>query len=155
MSMPIDKLLKQAGASDDREVLCQILANRINHGSERGGMVSVAQFCALADDIKAWHEWANARDAASVTDAASHPSKEPHMTQKTTPTGKAVYAVPADGVSPSGHQLYTIHDEPVAMADNWKLLDSEQSAQTGVDGVASEGSQAPDNNHGGIGGRTA
>ena len=36
--------------------------------------------------------------------------------------GEAVYAVAEDGVSESGHQLYTIHSQRVPNADNWKLF---------------------------------
>ncbi|NII53540.1 hypothetical protein [Luteibacter sp. SG786] len=42
---------------------------------------------------------------------------------------RAVYAVAADGVSDSGHQLYTIHQKRVPNADNWKLFVSQPSEQ--------------------------
>lgn len=48
-------------------------------------------------------------------------------------TEQFIYAVAADGVSESGDQLYTIHDEPVPMADNWRLVASAiQPAQAHV-----------------------
>jgi len=40
-------------------------------------------------------------------------------------TCRAVYAVVHDGVSDSGHQLYTIHEDRVPNADNWKLFVSQ------------------------------
>jgi hypothetical protein len=58
MTVPIDRLLKQAGELSDEDVLSQILSNRINKGSERGGLISVKQFDALVGDILAWRDWA-------------------------------------------------------------------------------------------------
>lgn len=62
--MDIHKLLRQAAGQTDEVTLCQILSNRIDYGGgAAGAYVSGSQFDALAEDIKTWRDWANARDA--------------------------------------------------------------------------------------------
>lgn len=52
--------------------------------------------------------------------------------------GEAVYAVAEDGVSDSGHQLYTIHDQRVPNADNWKLYQDPAERAAGPAELAAE-----------------
>ena len=64
--------------------------------------------------------------------AASQPAPEPEI----------VYAVPSDHSDGQGRQLYTITDEPIPMADNWRLK-SHPSAKKQWMRAASQPAQEP------------
>lgn len=61
------------------------------------------------------------RDPPVAHEPEVHEPAEPKL-ENACPHLACVYAVPAEGSSHSGHQLYTIHDEPVPLADNWRLM---------------------------------
>ncbi|WP_291774847.1 hypothetical protein [Luteibacter sp.] len=64
-----------------------------------------------------------------VVPFASQPAEQPRGEPAHV---KFVYVVAADAVSDGGHQLYTLHDEPVPMADNWRLVDPVSKSEQAV-----------------------
>lgn len=55
--MDIERLLRQARGLSDSDVLSMVLSNRIDMGSEAGGLISGAQFPKLIEDLQRWRVW--------------------------------------------------------------------------------------------------
>ena len=54
--MDVDRLLKLAAKEPEAERLRMILSNRIDQGSEAGGLISSKQFDQLVSDLMRWRD---------------------------------------------------------------------------------------------------
>lgn len=69
MAQNIDTVLHLARNESEQERLRMILGNRIDHGSEAGGLTSVKQFDALIGDLLRWRDVSIAEGYSPRADA--------------------------------------------------------------------------------------